>query len=50
MRVHILKVYRNITLTEDDMKITEKLIAWHVLTNTVSDRLLNAKATWREEA
>jgi len=27
------------------MKVTERLIAWHALTNTVFDRLLNAKAT-----
>jgi len=32
------------------MKLTERLIAQHVLTNTVFDRLHNAKATRREEA
>jgi len=33
-----------------DMKVTEKLIARHALTNTVLDRLLKPKATRREEA
>jgi len=32
------------------MKVTERLIARHALTNAVGDRLLNAKATQREEA
>jgi len=32
------------------MKVTERLIARHALTNTVLDRLLNAKTTRREEA
>jgi len=32
------------------MKVTERLIARHELTNTVFDRLLNTKATRREEA
>jgi len=32
------------------MKVTERLTARHALTNTVGDRLLNAKATRREEA
>jgi len=48
MRIHILKVYRNITL-----KMTlrlQRLIARHALTNTVGHRLLNATATRREEA
>jgi len=45
MRVHILKVYANITL-----KVTERLIARHALANTVGDRLLNAKPIRREEA
>jgi len=33
-----------------DMKVTERLNARHALTNTVFDRLLNAKATRQEEA
>jgi len=48
MRIHILKVYTNYTV--GDMKVTERLIARHALTNVVGDRLLNAKATRREEA
>jgi len=32
------------------MKVTERLIARHALTNPVGDRLLNAKATQPEEA
>jgi len=27
------------------MKVTERLIAWHALTKTVCDKLLNGKAT-----
>jgi len=33
-----------------DKKVTERLITRHALTNTVFDRLLNAKATRREDA
>jgi len=32
------------------MKVTERLTAWHTLTNTVCERLLNAKVTWQEQA
>ena len=32
------------------MKVAKRLIAQHALTNTVGDRLLNVKATWRKEA
>jgi len=32
------------------MKVTQRLIARHALTNTVFDRLLNAKVTRRDEA
>jgi len=32
------------------MKVTERLTGRYVLTNTVGDKLLNAKATRREEA
>jgi len=28
-----------------DMKVTERLIAWQALTNTVCDKLLNVKST-----
>jgi len=44
---YIKSVYKHYTAS--DMKVTERLIAWHALTNTVFDRLLNAKATRWEE-
>jgi len=44
----VLSKYKHYTV--GDMNITEGLIAQHVLTNTVCDRLLNAKTPQREEA
>jgi len=46
--VYIKSVYKHYTAA--DMKVTERLTAWHTLTNTVCERLLNAKVTWQEQA
>jgi len=45
---YIKSVYKHYTV--GDMEVTERLITRHALTNTVGDRLLNAKAIRRDES